>query len=126
MRKLRELAPLIRTLDTRSVPLPPRQNGFRLKEKNPVYDSPEFRAWRTAVVQRAGNQCQAVDEYGNRCPKTRPKHRLYADHIVELRDGGGLLDLNNGQALCSSHHEIKTHAARRARARSSLTSTGGV
>jgi hypothetical protein len=37
---------------------------------------------------------------------------MYADHIVELRDGGALLDLNNGQCLCGSHHEIKTMTAR--------------
>jgi hypothetical protein len=36
---------------------------------------------------------------------------VYADHIVELRDGGSLTDPSNGQCLCRSHHEIKTPKA---------------
>ncbi len=30
----------------------------------------------------------------------------------ELKDNGSLLDINNGQCLCSSHHQIKTIDAR--------------
>jgi signal transduction histidine kinase len=37
---------------------------------------------------------------------------MYADHIIELRDGGQPFDLNNGQCLCASHHELKTMQAR--------------
>ena len=44
--------------------------------------------------------------------KAMPEHRLYADHIIEIKDGGSLLDINNGQALCASHHESQTVAAR--------------
>jgi hypothetical protein len=123
-RKLRDIAPLIRTIDTRTTPLPPRFDRYadarKAKIKNPVYDTPQFRAWRTTVIQRAKGKCQAIDEYGNNCPKQQPQHRMYADHIVELKDGGSLLDINNGQCLCSSHHELKTIAARRRRNR-----TGG-
>jgi hypothetical protein len=102
---LRSLRPLVRTTDTRTTPLP-------TKIKDPVYDTPQFRAWRAHVVQRAGGQCEYVDHHGLRCIKAQPEHRMYADHIRELRDGGSLLDLNNGQCLCASHHELKTIAQR--------------
>jgi hypothetical protein len=102
---------MVRTIDTRTTPLPPKQ-------KDPVYNTPEFRAWRAVVVHRAGGRCEAVDAFGLRCTKAEPEHRMYADHRIELRDGGALLDINNGQCLCASHHELKTYAARAQRMRS--------
>jgi hypothetical protein len=106
---LRSLAPLVSTLDTRTTKLPP-------KVKDEAYTTNQFRAWRAQVVARAGGRCEAVDQ-GHRCTKAMPEHRMYSDHIVELRDGGSLLDLNNGQCLCASHHQIKTVAARTRRLR---------
>jgi len=105
MPKLRSLGPVVRTIDTRTTPLPPKQ-------LDPVYNTPAFKAWRAAVVSRAGGRCEAVDQHGVRCSKAQPEHRIYADHVVELRDGGSLIDLNNGQCLCASHHEHKTIIAR--------------
>jgi 5-methylcytosine-specific restriction enzyme A len=107
MTKLRTLAPLVRTLNTRTTKPPP-------KRKDAIYDTPDFRAWRAKVVERAAYRCEAIDN-GQRCTKAQPQHRMYADHIVELRDGGQPFDLNNGQALCASHHELKTSAVRRLR-----------
>jgi 5-methylcytosine-specific restriction enzyme A len=104
MPKLRTLAALVRTLDTSTTPLPRRQ-------MDPVYSTPEFQRWRAQVVARAGGQCEAIDN-GYRCSKARPEHRMYADHIIELRDGGAPFDLNNGRCLCASHHAIKTVATR--------------
>jgi hypothetical protein len=109
MPKLRSLPPLVRTTNTSTVPLPP-------KIKAPEYTTPQYRAWRAAVVARAGARCEAV-VHGHRCTKTMPEHRMYSDHIVELKDGGSLLDINNGQCLCASHHELKTIAARTRRYR---------
>jgi len=106
--KVRRLMPLMRTVDTRTTPLPPKQ-------VNPVYLSAEFKAWRAAVVGRAGGRCEAKDQHGMRCTRAWPEHRVYADHIRELYDGGSLLDLNNGQCLCASHHKIKTDQARASR-----------
>ena len=40
---------------------------------------------------------------------------MFADHRVELRDGGAALDPDNGQCLCGSCHTRKTLAARSAR-----------
>lgn len=110
MTKLRSLAPLVRTTNISTTPLPP-------KIKDEVYTTPQFRAWRSMVVARAGGRCEAVDQ-GHRCIKAQPEHRMYSDHIVELRDGGSLLDINNGQCLCASHHEYKTLAMRARRHRS--------
>lgn len=62
-------------------------------------------------MERARWRCQAV-EGGERC---RARGRLYADHIIEIEDGGAKLDPGNGQALCHAHHEAKTAAARAAR-----------
>ena len=110
MPKLRTLSPLVRTLDTRTTRLPRRQI-------DPVYNTPEFQRWRAHVVARAGGQCEAID-HGYRCSKARPDHRVYADHIIELRDGGAPFDLNNGRCLCASHHELKTMAVRANRLKS--------
>lgn len=105
--KLRALAPLVRHINTSRVTPPP-------KLREPVYATPEYRAWRIEVVARAGGRCEAV-EHGRRCSKAQPEHRMYADHIVELKDGGHPFDLRNGQCLCASHHETKTVEARRVR-----------
>jgi hypothetical protein len=104
MPKLRSLAFPVAYANTRIVKLSPRL-------LDPAYSSPEFKAWRTQVIAHAGYQCEAID-HGQRCPKAKPEHRLFADHIIELRDGGELLDLNNGQCLCGEHHTLKTMAAR--------------
>lgn len=37
---------------------------------------------------------------------------MFADHIVERRDGGALHDLANGQCLCGRCHSRKTIAVR--------------
>lgn len=43
---------------------------------------------------------------------------MYADHIVEIEDGGAPFDVKNGQCLCSADHQIKTARERAKRARS--------
>ena len=103
MPSIKMLKPLLATMDTRVVsPMP--------KVVADHYNTPEHRAWRAAVIARANGHCQ-----GKGC--TRTKIRLFADHIVELRDGGAPLDLSNGQALCGSCHTAKTVRARAARLR---------
>lgn len=69
------------------------------------------RAWREAVLTRAGHRCEATDE-GKRCIRAAPKDRMYAHHIRERSDGGDLLDLTNGQCLCASHHTLVTNRNR--------------
>lgn len=105
--KLGRPVPRLPTLDARRVPPPPKVAAS-------LYASPEYRIWQSQVIERAGGRCEVV-ENGVRCPKGRPRHRVYADHIVEVRDGGALFDPANGHCKCASHHALKTAAARAAR-----------
>ena len=81
------------------------------KRADPLYLTQQYAIWRQAVAARAGYRCQAVDN-GRRCRKAMPDHRLFADHVVELQDGGAAFDPANGQCLCGAHHTVKTMAAR--------------
>lgn len=97
----------VATADMRRVPPAP-------KAVAPFYTTPEYRRWREAVIARAGRQCEALTG-GRRCTKAEPHNRMFADHIKEVRDGGALLDVANGQCLCGGHHTAKTAKARAAR-----------
>lgn len=77
------------------------------KKVDPHYNSPEHREWRLQVMKRARWRCQAPG-----CTKRSPEHRLFADHIVELKDGGPPFDPTNGMALCGEHHSLKTAQSR--------------
>lgn len=105
--RLPTLGARIATSDMRRVLAP-------AKVARQIYSSPEFREWREAVIARAGRRCEAVDA-GVRCAKAEPRHRMFADHKEEVRDGGALYDVGNGQCLCGSHHSLKTARARAAR-----------
>ena len=107
MPKLRSLAPLVRTTNTSTVPLPP-------KVKDAVYTTPQYRVWRAQVVARAGGRCEVV-ERGHRCSRAQPEYRMYADHIVEIKDGGAVYDSTNGQCLCYMHHTIKSNEVKKKR-----------
>ena len=97
----------LRATDTRRLRPPP-------KKADSVYHTSEFKQWRAAVIERAGGQCEAMVD-GRRCKRAAPRHRMFADHKVELKDGGAPFDLDNGQCLCGSHHSAKTASARAAR-----------
>jgi len=112
MPSIRTLGPRLRLVDTSTTKLAPRI-------KAAIYNTPEFQAWRSEIVARAGGRCEAIDRHGHRCSRAAPEHRVYADHINELRDGGSPFDLNNGQCLCYQHHSIKTIAMRSRRLKGS-------
>src|SRR5262245_59312025 len=83
--RLRSLPFLVRPVDTRTVrPSPP--------QPEPHYDTAAHAAWAREIIQRAGARCEAVDRYGLRCTKVAPLDRMFADHVIELRDGGAPLD----------------------------------
>src|SRR5262249_28853611 len=117
---------LVRTADTRTVKPPPSSSTFqqRFKKRDPFYATPEFRAWRAKVISRAGGRCEATS-HGYRCTKAQPADRMFADHVVEIRDGGAPFDVSNGQCLCGPHHLMKTAQARRDREAFRI-STGGI
>ena len=76
------------------------------KQAAPHYATPEHKAWRAAVIARAGGTCQWPD-----CG--RRERRMFADHIDEIQDAPGKkLEPENGQCLCGAHHTIKTNQAR--------------
>src|SRR5262245_2950625 len=107
--KLKTLRPSIRLFDARAVkPQPKTADSF--------YLTPQYREWRDKVIARADGRCEAV-EHGRRCTKGQPTHRMFADHVKEIGDGGAQYDLANGQCLCGSHHTRKTAEARARRLR---------
>lgn len=100
----------------RQIGQPHRQVDMRsaqpiAKRADPELQTKEHIAWRTAVLERAGYRCQAIRPSGKRCGIGAPS-RLFADHIVERKDGGAALDPRNGQCLCGMHHSLKTAAVR--------------
>jgi hypothetical protein len=104
MGKLKALAPRLQVLDTRRVRPSP-------KRADPELLTPEHRAWRLIVIDRAGGRCEWV-ENGIRCNSDR---NVVADHIIERADGGAHYDPANGQCLCTSHNTKKGLLARQAR-----------
>jgi len=76
---------------------------------DPELQTHEHKKWSIAVRRRAGYRCQGAQHDPG---KPREGVMLYADHIVERRDGGARYDLGNGQALCASCHVRKTFLAR--------------
>lgn len=103
---VRTLKPALQTMDTRTVRSPE-------KRADPFYLTPEYRAWRAKVIAKAGRRCEDVDQAtGQRCTKAEPKHRMFADHIVEVKDGGAPYDTSNGKCRCGSHHTTKTAKVR--------------
>jgi 5-methylcytosine-specific restriction enzyme A len=110
MTRLRQLGPLVAPRNTNTVKLAPRY-------RDPFYETAGYREWRRLVLARAGRQCEYTDGYGLRCTRQAPACRLYAHHIVEVKDGGALLDPANGRALCHQHHEQASAQARSQRMR---------
>ena len=102
MTKIRAAKPRIAMNGQRITPPP--------KVRAQVYGTPRHRAWAAEVVRRSGGVCQDVT-----CSNPISGGRLFADHKVELRDGGGF-NLANGVALCGACHTRKTLAERARRA----------
>ena len=88
--------PMLRPANLSAARLPP-------KVALAWYLTPEHREWSKAIIELAGFRCQ-------KCGATTV--RLFADHIVEIKDGGDRLALSNGQALCPRCHGLKTAAER--------------
>lgn len=98
---LRSFGPKVRPLNTSRI-------KPAAKVADPIYSTAEYKAWRADVIAAAGGCCQ-------RKGCGRRASRLFADHIVELKDGGAPFDRRNGEALCGSCHTAKTAQARAAR-----------
>jgi 5-methylcytosine-specific restriction protein A len=85
-----------------------RAPRFAMKKvRASVYGTLEHREWSAEIIRRSGGCCQ---DPACAAPY-RAGARLFADHVVELRDGGGF-SLENGLARCGSCHSRKTLAER--------------
>lgn len=102
---LKTLGPRLGTLDTRTAK-PPARNWVDRKASEPFqgfYQSPEWRALRDRITKQRGKRCEDCGRTGT---------RIYADHVVELVDGGAGLDETNIRLRCGSCHTRKTADAR--------------
>jgi 5-methylcytosine-specific restriction protein A len=77
---------------------------------NPLYHSKAWRSTSKRVLERDGYRCQI------RLPGCLGRATA-ADHIVELADGGELLDMANLQAACKPCNTAKRNTMVAARAR---------
>jgi 5-methylcytosine-specific restriction protein A len=91
------------TLGLRLTPLDTRRVKPAPKTVEPFYVSPQYRVWREQVVRRTQGRCQEC---------RREASRLFADHVVEVKDGGARFDPANGLARCGSCHTRKTASER--------------
>lgn len=107
MTKTGMLRPQMAIARTATAVVPPKQADAELL-------TPEHRAWRLAVCERAGWRCEWVED-GVRCERAAPAYVMIADHIKERADGGARLASSNGQCLCVKHNTIKGLRARRRR-----------
>lgn len=98
MVRLSSLKPAVRPLAARLRPPP--------KTALPFYQTPEWRRLAARIKRERGPRCEVCGS----------GHRVIADHIVELSDGGAPLDPSNVQLLCQAHHNRKTEQARARRA----------
>jgi 5-methylcytosine-specific restriction protein A len=78
----------------------------------PFYLTLEWRALMKRIEAKRGRRCEDPT-----CKNPRgPWSRIYGDHIIEIQDGGALLDEGNVMQRCPPCHGRKTAAARGARA----------
>ncbi|WP_408585934.1 HNH endonuclease signature motif containing protein [Novosphingobium sp.] len=80
--------------------------GSPPKRALPFYRTAEWAALVKAITAQRGKRCERCGADG----------RIYADHVVELKDGGDPLDQRNIELLCASCHGRKTALRRRERA----------
>lgn len=81
---------------------------------DPFYQSSEWRAFVARLVRERGRVCEdrACDGATH-----APGMRVFADHLVERKDGGADFDPDNVLLRCGASHSRKTAATRAARTR---------
>jgi 5-methylcytosine-specific restriction enzyme A len=91
------------------------------KVVDPFYDSPEWRTLVARIISSRGRRCE---QCGRTHDEAGQPIRVYADHIVEIKDGGPLLDPTNVQLKCGPCHGAKTQAERTKRLTTRYTRPG--
>jgi 5-methylcytosine-specific restriction protein A len=81
----------------------------RTKQISDVYHSKPWVELRATIIKQRGRRCEDAN-----CttPNRGEGRQIYADHVVELQDGGTLLDPNNVLLRCAPCHTRKTLAER--------------
>jgi hypothetical protein len=79
------------------------------KIADPIYNTPEWRALIASIIRQRGRRCE---DPLCQTPNRAAGQRVYGDHVVELKDGGALLDPKNVLLRCGSCHTRKTIAER--------------
>jgi hypothetical protein len=74
-----------------------------------VYNSPGWRSLIANIVRVRGRRCEDPQ---CQTPNRAAGQRVYGDHIIELQDGGALLDPSNVMLCCAPCHGRKTAAER--------------
>ena len=103
----------LRTLKPRIASLPPRVQP-PAKRADPAYVSPEWRSLVARIIAERGRQCENCGRFRD---EDGAPIRIFGDHIVELKDGGPLLDAGNVMLLCGSCHTAKSNWERTKRMR---------
>lgn len=80
----------------------PAWRGGVTPARKAAFNSPGYRAWRSAVLARDGGRCRWCDSEG-----VRTYRPLEVHHIVPVSsDPGRIFDVSNGIALCKEHHDL--------------------
>jgi 5-methylcytosine-specific restriction enzyme A len=108
----------IRLIGQRIKPLNVARAAVPPKTADSFYQSPAWREFSATVKAERGNRCEEAG-----CGYHGP--RLIADHIIEVKDGGALLDRRNILIRCTPCHNRKTAQAQRQRALGSLPASKG-
>lgn len=95
---VKQLGPEVKRLDTKIAAAPS-------KRVDPFYATTAWRALVAAIVAKRGRVCEDPHCDGR---THRAGMRVFADHVVELRDGGAALDEANILLRCGASHSLKT------------------
>lgn len=85
------------------------------KLPDPFYQSPEWRAFSSAIKSQRGYRCE--DAACKAPDLSERKWMLIADHDVERKDGGADFDPLNIKLRCQACHNRKTAAEKMRRQR---------
>ena len=69
----------------------------------------EWRTLITHIIAQRGRRCEKCGRFSD---ENGAPIRIFGDHIIELKDGGLLLDASNVMLLCGSCHTGKTNSER--------------